>query len=779
MLKSFSASENAKFVEFISHFSVIDKSGKETRVKCPNCGHDKLYITNGSHRNGNAHILLDCKHGCDFKDILSNVGLQPKDLFFNKYPKRDECAVKREHIYTDEVGNPVAKKVIWKYHTDYCTSKGKRFSPGDKMCMWFKYDSENNCFFEKSGLSGFKVPLYHLHKLREADTVIITEGEKDTETLEAMGYTATTSPNGAGSNWKKEYNTFLKGKKCIILADNDEAGEKHAKKAAASLTEDGTTVFIIKTKNICPDIEPKGDITDISDKHGKTKASEMLHKAINVAKPYKPAPSRNLNKSQIGETITSITCDKRYKLLEELDPNTYCYSEKTMSELFGKLFNDILRYNTDENSWYYYDGTRWISDSCSVHACLCAKELYDMLRKYSSSIGDMDKRESFIKCIKSYGAKTKRDTLIKDSIDQMHVNSSVFDCSTNLFNCKNGTLELDSLIFREHRNTDMITKMSNVIYDEHARSELWETTFDQIMSSDADKATFLQKALGYSLTGQTKEESLFILYGPTSRNGKSTVVNTISDVLGDYAANASPETIALAKRNSSGASEDIARLKGIRYLTISEPSENLVIDSSLLKKLTGRDKITARRLYENSIQFYPQFSIFINTNYLPQISDLLLFKSDRINVIPFIRIFTTMERDKDLKSKLSDDDTISGIFNWLVAGLKLYRIEGLKQPDSVRKATESYGIESDIISRFFEECYIPDPTGQIKGSEVFNLFKKWCADSAIIPLGKHSFNDRLRHDKIMIERATIAGITQKNVVCGYRPKPEFMQFVNF
>ncbi len=764
--------EKAEFDKFISHFTVIGTCGEEIRVKCPICEHDKLYITTGIHRNGNTQVLIDCKHNCDYKDILSSVGLEPKDLFFNKYPKRDECAVKREHIYTDEDGNPVAKKVIWKYHTDYCTSKGKRFSPGDKQCMWFKYDSENNCFFEKSGLSGLKVPLYHLHKLREADTVIIAEGEKDTETLEAMGYTATTSPNGAGSNWKKEYNTFLKGKKCIILADNDEAGEKYAKKAAASLTEDGIAAYIIKTKKICPDIENKDDITDIFEKYGEAKASEMLQNAINAAKKYKPASNSKHNKSSIGKSITSVSCDDRYNHLVVLDPNNYCYNERTMSELFGKLFYDILRYNTDEKSWYYYDGTRWISDSCSVHACLCAKELYDMLRKYSSSIGDMDKRESFIKCIKSYGTKTKRDTLIKDSIDQMHVKSSVFDCSTNLFNCKNGTLELDTLLFREHRNTDMITKMSNVMYDEHARSELWETTFDQIMSSDADKATFLQKAFGYSLTGEAKEECLFILYGPTSRNGKSTIVNTISNVLGDYAANASPETIALSKKNSHGTSEDVARLKGIRYLTISEPPENLELDSALLKDLTGRDKITARRLYENSIEFFPQFSIFINTNYLPQISDLLLFESDRIHVIPFNRKFTPMERNKELKSKLSADNVISGIFNWLIAGLKLYRVEGLKQPDSVRKATESYGIESDIISRFFEECYIPDPTGQIKGSEVFDLFKKWCADSAIIPLGKHSFNKRLRHDKIMIECATIASSTQRNVVCGYRLKPE-------
>ena len=148
-----------------------------------------------------------------------------------------------------------------------------------------------------------------------------------------------------------------------------------------------------------------------------------------------------------------------------------------------------------------------------------------------------------------------------------------------------------------------------------------------------EKVKYLQKAFGYALTGNTRYECLFILYGATTRNGKGTAMETFLRLMGDYGKTARPETIgARFQQNGSAPSEDVARLNGARFVNISEPDKKLTLSAALVKSLTGNDTITARYLHENSFEYRPQFKMFINTNYLPQITDLTLFSSGRIRL---------------------------------------------------------------------------------------------------------------------------------------------------
>ena len=162
---------------------------------------------------------------------------------------------------------------------------------------------------------------------------------------------------------------------------------------------------------------------------------------------------------------------------------------------------------------------------------------------------------------------------------------------------------------------------------------------------------YLQKAIGYALSGDTSLECLFILYGATSRNGKGTTMETIPADLGDYGRTAKPDMLTNKglRTPTSGPSEDVARLNGARMVNVSEPEKSMQIDASLTKQMTGNNILTARFLRENSFEFKPQFKLFIDTNHLPQISDMTLFESDRIKIIPFNRHFTAEERDIDLK----------------------------------------------------------------------------------------------------------------------------------
>lgn len=459
--------------------------------------------------------------------------------------------------------------------------------------------------------------------------------------------------------------------------------------------------------------------------------------------------------------------DQKLAMLSLYDPLEYGYNDRGTSELFSKLYRVELKYNTTAKEWYYYNGTVWVKDVGGMKAHSLAKEFFDLLIRYSVSINDEEKRQQFYAYYVKYGNKNKRDTLIKDSMDCLCISGEEFDRNNGLLNCINGTLELSSLTFREHRADDLITKMCNVVYDSTAASEMWDKFISEVMPNDREKQRFLQKALGYSLTGEANLERLFILYGATTRNGKSTLLSTIGHALGDYAANALPETLALKKKDSRNASEDIARLAGIRFLNVSEPPQSMAFDVALVKSLTGGDIITARRLFENSFEFKPQFTIFINTNYLPKVVDDTLFTSNRVNVITFDRHFSTTEQDPALKQKLITQRNISGIFNWLLEGLALYRKEGLKLPFSVIAATREYAQNSDKFQLFLDDCLEPETGGAVTAKEAYNCYREWCTSNGYFAEAKGKFMDMLRKKKLLSATATVNGKTAFNVINGY------------
>ena len=279
-----------------------------------------------------------------------------------------------------------------------------------------------------------------------------------------------------------------------------------------------------------------------------------------------------------------------------------------------------------------------------------------------------------------------------------------FDRDPFLFNCQNGTIHLKDMSFLPHAPEDKITKISDVVYDPDARCERFDQFVDEIMSGDKDRARFLQRSLGYALSGDTRFECLFILYGATTRNGKGTLMESVLKVMGEYGSTVRPETISMKQNASSqNPTEDIARLAGIRFANISEPSRGLLLNAAQVKSMTGNDTLNARFLHENSFDFQPQFKIYMNTNYLPVITDMTLFSSGRIMIIPFERHFEEDQQDKSLKKTFVSEKNQSAILNWLLEGYKGLHLEGLTMPESVHFATERYRHESDKVGLFIED----------------------------------------------------------------------------
>lgn len=459
------------------------------------------------------------------------------------------------------------------------------------------------------------------------------------------------------------------------------------------------------------------------------------------------------------------------KLIELDAYRKYSLDDKGFGALFAEVFKDTCRYNATAKEWYFYNGKVWTRDEGSMRTLNKAKELADGLLIYATTIEDEKQKQNYIDYVSKLGQLRFRETMVKDSRDIHFVTQSDFDKNLDLFNCQNGTLNLKTFDFTPHNSDDLLSKISNVIYEPFAKSEEWEKFINEVMQGDTDKTEYLQKILGYSLTADTNLETCFILYGATTRNGKSTLIETMLYMLGNtagYGMSMRPETLAQKQnKDSRQASGDIARLDGCRFLNASEPPKRMIFDVGLLKNLLGRDSITARHLHEREFEFIPRFKLFINTNFLPLITDDTLFTSGRINVITFDRHFEPHEQDKNLKNKLIKAENLSGILNWCIEGLKLYYKDGAKPPQAVTTATDEYRTNSDKIGNFIAECLEQQANTNTKALDVYIKYKEWCSNNGFGVENKGNFFDELRGKNIFAPSGTINGVTVRNVIKDY------------
>ncbi len=442
--------------------------------------------------------------------------------------------------------------------------------------------------------------------------------------------------------------------------------------------------------------------------------------------------------------------------------------DKGFSSIFANIFKNKLRYNVTANKWFYYDGKRWIQDNGEIYAQRFARNMSEILSIYALRIKDNTKYESFAKSALKYGRLRYREVLVRDAKSLLAVEQTDFDASPNLLNLSNCTFDLDTMQTHKHRPEDMLTKLSPTEYNPNADRSQWLAFLHDIFQEDEKKIKYVQKICGYALTANTELETIFLLYGPTTRNGKSTFIESFAHMLGNYAATAQPETIAIGKNRKGGAaSPDLARLVGVRFLSISEPPQKMLLDVSLIKQLTGGDMITARNLYQSPFEFKPEFKLMINTNNLPTVTDNTLFSSERVRIITFDRHFEKFEQNPHLKQELLKPETQSAILNWALEGLQKYRLEGEQPPECVLNATADFKKTSDKILKFFDDC-MEKSDSNTSGSDVYTQYKSWCNNNNYASEKKGEFFAALRERNLLAKTATIAGKTVRNVVAGYK-----------
>jgi putative DNA primase/helicase len=291
---------------------------------------------------------------------------------------------------------------------------------------------------------------------------------------------------------------------------------------------------------------------------------------------------------------------------------------------------------------------------------------------------------------------------------------------------------------REHRQGDLITRAANTEYDQNAECPVWKKFIMEIMNYNADLIRFIQNAAGWSITGDTSEQTMFILFG-TGANGKSTFLNTIMNLLGDYAIATPTETF--MKKSGDQITNDIARLRGTRFVTTTEAEYGRRLSEPLIKQITGNDSMTARFLYGEFFNVAPTFKIFMATNHKPVIKGTDHGIWRRIKLVPFTTRIEEEKQDKHLEQRLLLERP--GILNWLIEGARRWCKEGLGTPSIIVRATDEYRAEMDIIGNFLRERCVQG-NGSIRARELFKCYQNWCDENNERAVSERFFGLRLK-----------------------------------
>jgi putative DNA primase/helicase len=399
----------------------------------------------------------------------------------------------------------------------------------------------------------------------------------------------------------------------------------------------------------------------------------------------------------------------------------------------------IIRYCREPKAWLFWNSSsgRW-EFSNELIMRLAEDTTFKMVEEAS---GNPELYAATIKhALKSQSLRSLESQVkLARSVQGVAIGVNQLDSDPYLLCVKNGTVDLKTGILRDSNHKDLITKQANVVYDNKALCPLWLNFLDKIFSGNSELIAFMQRAIGYSLTGTVSEQVLFLAHG-FGANGKSVLLNVITGLLGDHAKNAQSDSL-MAKANGGGASNDIARLHGARFVSTSETEDGKRFAEAQVKLLTGGDVVTARFLFREFFEFTPTFKIWMAANHKPVIngSDYGIWR--RIILIPFNVTIPENERDGNLLMKIANE--YSGILNWAIQGCINWQKFGLSTPDVIKNATNAYKVEMDSIGQWLEECCELKNTFQTAASRLYISYKDWAEQNGLHPLSAKTLAQRL------------------------------------
>lgn len=468
-----------------------------------------------------------------------------------------------------------------------------------------------------------------------------------------------------------------------------------------------------------------------------TYGEQTLFKAINEANNiYTP-------KQQTDDNPLRYALSKLFDNQEETKEYPIrSYDDTGNADRFIDRYGNLYKYSYIANKFYIYDGMKWkVDDKGSIRKLI--DEMIESIKNekvlHSEDVTEEEAREVFQKYYKKTRGTQAKKNIMNELMHRRPATPDEFDKDDMLLNVANGYIDLTSRELYKHDINKMFSQITNTDYTEKMQPAVWLDFLNDIFAGDKAVIRYIQKALGYSLTGSTREQIMFILFGK-GRNGKSIFVEVISEILGDYSNNMQAKSLMVKKNDNINT--DIARLSKARFVTSSEPNEGFRFDEGLIKQLTGGDKVTARFLYAEEFEYTPKFKIWVSTNHKPIIrgTDDGIWR--RLVLIPFDVQIPEEKVDKDLKYKLLRE--APAILNWMAEGAYMWMQEGLAMPEKLKEASKDYRNEMDVIEQFIEdECKRVDD-GKEKANELYELYKQWANDNGNYKMSNKDFGIKMK-----------------------------------
>jgi len=657
-----------------------------------------------------------------------------------------------------------------------CQCKGKH----PRIKNWCEEASTDEAklheWWDKTSLANIGIPMGEKTGLVALDVDVRHGGDKSLEALIAeygeLPTTITATTGGGGKHYIFKYTDELRLKNAVGFRDGlDIRTQGGMIVAAPSIHQSGNRYSwdngfspfeiqpadmpkwlveeirkvgtAIPAKKIQKDTAPQKKIKEGGrNNHLTSLAGALRRKGISEEGILAALRAENQNRLEppLEDEIVESIAKSIVRYDPEVDADEYKLTDVGNAERFVAMYKDTVKYCAVYKKWFIWNGKFWEQDDTGLvitYAINCVRNIINE----ANMLPESDKRKAMIQhSLKSESNGKLRAMLdIATGMPEITIRSEEMDKNLWLLNCENGTINLKTGKLQEHSAKDYITKMCKAKYNPDCPIPLWTSLIEKVTNGNVQMQRYIQKALGYALTGDISEQAIFILYG-TGSNGKSTLLNIFAELLTSYSQNTPSETFMLKKNDS--VNNDIARLKGARFVSAIEMEENKRMAEALIKSMTGGDKLVTRFLYGEFFEYTPQFKVFLAVNHKPVIRDTTNSIWRRIKLIPFENTFSEQERDRNFPAKIMASE-LPGILAWAVQGCMLWQQEGLAMPDNVTAATQKYKEEMDSFATFFLECCEERASGRISNKALRAKYEEWCKENGEYVMTQRPFSQKL------------------------------------
>lgn len=593
------------------------------------------------------------------------------------------------------------------------------------ICRFTFKDPEKKLVYQLSKLFWLNnIQFYGQHTMNQQGTVAIVEGEFDLLALKDHGWQGPViATNGqisqAQLKWIKEK---LHDRDVVTFFDSDAAGDKYREK----LAQLGLPSLVQVTL-------PEGQGKDIDDylRQENALCIEALVEQFGVA--ITQALDQETSESTQEQ---SPTVHQQAKEPKQLDSPFNVFDENTLNDVgnadrLAKLTDGKLVYVPELNCMYLFDEQRWrpISDKeLALARCIGEGIIAQANRMLEdpATIKDNTKRQQAEKLLK-FGRLSLNRKKLADMLEifksSNQISAKNFDADKMLMGISNGVLDLETGKLLAASKMMYISRYSDISYKQDATCPRWLQFINEITCGDVEYAKFLQRMVGYILTGRTDEQVMFFLYGHGC-NGKSTFMNIIQGLMGGYYHQINSDVLLQSNNSGKGANPSISKLNGSRLVVANELPEGSRMDENLVKSMTGNDVIVARQLYAKvELEYIPMFKLIMVGNHKPVIRDTSPGMWRRMILLPFNASFSQQQMDPQLMDKLYAE--LSGILNWALEGVQMWLKDGIKAsiPNSIKSGIAEYRHESDLLAMFLEEC--TSKGDFVYTDELYDTFRKW------------------------------------------------------